>query len=284
MCAKRAPRKKAPVGATAGGTTAAGNRVFTCIRSVVEVEQPVFGADQRSRSMAMSTAALPPAVDHREPWWEVGDQKRTGACVGWAVGAGLIRWFLTKKQKLSTSKNDQLSVRYFWMAAKEMDEFQMQPTTFLEDAGTSILTALDVVQKFGCVRETILPIDGTLYANSSESFFSIADQLRIDGMTRIRKDPALLRQWLADEGPIAARLEVDQNFFDVRGASPQLDQYNPFPDPSQMGHAVVLVGYRTDGTFIIRNSWGTNWGDGGFAYATENYIEAAFSEFFGVYF
>ena len=42
------------------------------------------------------------------------------------------------------------------------------------------------------------------------------------------------------------------------------------------GHAICIVGYRTDGRFIVRNSWGTSWGDGGFAYLKPSYIQAAF--------
>jgi C1A family cysteine protease len=30
------------------------------------------------------------------------------------------------------------------------------------------------------------------------------------------------------------------------------------------GHAIAIVGYTRDG-FIIQNSWGDNWGKGGFA-------------------
>ena len=49
------------------------------------------------------------------------------------------------------------------------------------------------------------------------------------------------------------------------------------------GHAVTVVGYRTDGRFIVRNSWGTGWGDKGFAYPSEAYIKAAFfNEGYGV--
>ena len=49
------------------------------------------------------------------------------------------------------------------------------------------------------------------------------------------------------------------------------------------GHAVTAVGYRTDGRIIIRNSWGTAWGDKGFGYASETYINAAFfNESYGV--
>ena len=76
------------------------------------------------------------ADDLREPWWTIGDQGHAGACVGWAVGDGLLRWHLVKKNRLPP--DERLSVRYFWMAAKELDEYNLWPTTFLEYEGTSI--------------------------------------------------------------------------------------------------------------------------------------------------
>jgi C1A family cysteine protease len=40
------------------------------------------------------------------------------------------------------------------------------------------------------------------------------------------------------------------------------------------GHAVTVVGYdeRTDREFIIRNSWGIGWGDGGYGYLPYGYL------------
>jgi C1A family cysteine protease len=45
----------------------------------------------------------------------------------------------------------------------------------------------------------------------------------------------------------------------------------PYPNKNREkllgGHAVLLVGYnKTNSTFIVRNSWGTNWGDRGYFY------------------
>ena len=47
------------------------------------------------------------------------------------------------------------------------------------------------------------------------------------------------------------------------------------------GHAVAIVGY-TATHFIIRNSWGVDWGHKGFAYASYEYATDAFHEAYGV--
>ena len=43
------------------------------------------------------------------------------------------------------------------MAAKETDQFNTRPTTFIETEGTSLKAALDVSRKFGAVRDSVLP-------------------------------------------------------------------------------------------------------------------------------
>jgi C1A family cysteine protease len=43
---------------------------------------------------------------------------------------------------------------------------------------------------------------------------------------------------------------------------------------------VALVGYTPEG-FIVRNSWGVEWGDCGFGYASNAYA-GAFTEAYGV--
>ena len=58
-----------------------------------------------------------------------------------------------------------------------------------------------------------------------------------------------------------------------------MDEYQP--DTTRGGHCVALVGYRKD-RFIVRNSWGSGWGDKGFAYASLAYAQAAFTEAYGI--
>ena len=87
------------------------------------------------------------------------------------------------------------------------------------------------------------------------------------------------RIWLATKGPILTRLNVDDSWYAATRNAGALDEY--LPDTTRGGHAVAIVGYRT-GRFIVRNSWGTTWGDGGFAYASLGYAQEAFTEAYGV--
>lgn len=38
-----------------------------------------------------------------------------------------------------------------------------------------------------------------------------------------------------------------------------------------LNHAVLLIGYTSQGNWIIKNSWGTTWGDGGYAIISKTY-------------
>ena len=49
----------------------------------------------------------------------------------------------------------------------------------------------------------------------------------------------------------------------------------------QAAALIALVGYTPD-RFIVRNSWGPDWGDKGFVYASLAYAKAAFTESYGV--
>ena len=69
----------------------------------------------------------------------------------------------------------------------------------------------------------------------------------------------------------------------IRGVS--FDGMMPMPDssPSIGGHAMLIVGYDlSHQIYIIRNSWGTTWGDGGYGYMPMAYLDAAGADDFWV--
>jgi C1A family cysteine protease len=226
--------------------------------------------------------AVPKSKDLRETWWKVGDQGSTGSCVGWATADSLLRWHFVKSGRIKNT--EVLSKRFIWMASKETDEFDSSPTTFIENAGTSLKAALDVARKFGAVKETVLPFDGgALYPGKPETFYALAAQMKIQSYFNLSLNRGgsfdSWRRWLATRGPIMTRLDVDRTWDDAATTKGNLDAY--LPKTRRGGHAVSIVGYTPD-RFIVRNSWGTPWGDKGFGYASLAYAQDAFTEAYGI--
>ncbi|MEP3329690.1 C1 family peptidase [Sedimentitalea sp.] len=224
----------------------------------------------------------PPEIDLRRDWWPVGDQKKSGACVGFAAADGLLRWHYVQEGMIS--EDEKVSPRFIWMATKEIDEFTHYPTSFLDSAGTSTKTALKVAQKYGCVLETMLGMDGKLSGMGTRAFFSIASQYRINAFYNLCKTPGSaverIKHWLSEQDPVLTRLDVDEAFKYAQRTEGHLVDYNPEEAADNGGHAVSIVGFKDD-YLIIRNSWGDNWGDKGFAYAHREYFDAAFTEAYG---
>ena len=115
---------------------------------------------RRGRRPRRRGAAVPPRKDLRAAWWRINDQGSTGSCVGWASADGVLRWHFVKTNRIGQS--ELISPRFQWMAAKETDEFNSRPTTFVEAEGTSLKAALDVSRKFGAVKDTVLPFASAL--------------------------------------------------------------------------------------------------------------------------
>lgn len=226
----------------------------------------------------LAAVAVPTSKDLRAAWWKIGDQGATGSCVGWATADSVLRWHFVRANRLP--QNDLLSMRYVWMAAKETDIFVTRPTTFIELDGTSLKAALDIARKFGVVVDTALPFgSGKLYGGSANTFYALAAQRRIASYFNLGANLADWRKWIANNGPILTRLDVDATWGNATATQGKLDAYQPAT--ARGGHAVALVGYTSD-RFIVRNSWGIGWGDKGFAFASNAYASAAFTEAYGV--
>lgn len=242
-----------------------------------------WGIDVAQAAGVHAPAAIPPSRDLRAAWWTIGNQGSTGSCVGWGTAEGVLRWHFVTAGKLG--QKEPLSARYVWMAAKETDSYNTRPTSFIEEDGTWLKAALDIARKFGVVTGTVLPFQNAagpeLYAAGNENtFYAVAAQRKISSYFNLGKKLSDWRAWIANNGPILTRLDVDTTWDNAAATHGKLDVYDAAH--TRGGHCVALVGYTPD-RFIVRNSWGGSWGDKGFAYASDKYAMAAFTEAWGVH-
>jgi hypothetical protein len=252
-------------------------RILNC-RPSAKQEQDWTYETAEEADLVAAAPAIPASKDLRATWWRIADQGTTGSCVGWATADSVLRWHFVKANRLPQSAL--LSPRFIWMAAKETDPFITRPTTFIETEGTSLKTALDIARKFGVVRDITLPFDsGKLYPKEAKTFYAIAALRKVLAYFNLGTNLSDWRSWLATKGPILTRLDVDRTWDEATFNSGNLGEYQP--KTKRGGHAVAIVGYTPD-HFIVRNSWGTRWGDRGFAYASLAYAQEAFTEAYGV--
>jgi C1A family cysteine protease len=256
------------------------DRICNLVPSV-DTEQDFTIKDAIAAGALAGAAKLPAGVDLRAAWWTINDQENTGSCVGWATADGVVRWHMHEAGKLKAA--EKLSPRHVWMASKETDSIRGMPETFLEEAGTMLKAAMKVAHKYGVAKETDLPfhLATTMYTGDENTFYAKAAKHRIASFTNLKRNLTDWKTWLAQNGPILVGLDVDESWDDAGAHGGKIDVFKP--DTVRGGHAVALVGYRSDGRFIVRNSWGTGWGDQGFGYVKPSYIRAGFyTESYGV--
>lgn len=226
---------------------------------------------------------LPPSMDLRRDWWEVNDQADTGSCVGWAVADSLLRWLFVEKGLLKPEKL--LSARFIWMASKEIDELNHRPTTFIEMSGTNLKSALDVARNYGCVTDRHLSFDKVSSFNYEEDlFYAYASKYKILNYFNLHSGDKIenWKEWIGyGSGPVLTRLIIDKSWNDVETSGSVLENYAPY-EKKKGGHAVAIVGYTEDDYFIVRNSWGKEWGKDGYILVSKQYAELAFTESYGV--
>ncbi|KAL4431842.1 hypothetical protein ABPG74_015282 [Tetrahymena malaccensis] len=117
--------------------------------------------------------------------------------------------------------------------------------------------AVSYVQKFGIVQENQYPYiakDGNCNKTLENVGFKPSKQFQLPVT-----DAAL--QAALQNSPISIVVDASQWNSYASGVFPQSKCSS---DPNAADHAVLLVGYNSDGTWKVRNSWGTSWGQKGY--------------------
>lgn len=237
-----------------------------------------------------SNLRLPDVVDltERKSWWRrAEDQKQTGACVGFSVGSVLWYLLVMKKRVPNYGRRYKPNYEELWRRSKETDAWTPFPTVQLDHSGTYIKDCLSEAVKRGVILEKDFPAFKGADCKIHESqFYVLTAQNKATAYFGVRPDavdgPAhsTFRQWLArQQSPIVTRLNIDDNFANARRRTFILEDYEP--DWRIRGHAVVICGYKP-GYYLVKNSWGSRWGNRGYVWVSDAYAAAAFTESYGI--
>ena len=219
-----------------------------------------------------SSNNLPPSVDLTKYFPPVGNQGYHGTCVAWATGYNTFTAMRAIKNRwgpsaLSSTRN-QASPKDLFLAIPENEKSR-------NCGGTNFGPALNVLQQRGVASLQTVPyisLGNCSDNNLNPSWANEASQNKIKYWRRTEVNVESFKQNLANNIPVVIGIKVFENFQRWRG-----DGVLTFSDGKQgQSHALVIVGYNdykgSRGAFRVLNSWGTDWGDQGFAWIDYNYL------------
>ena len=217
---------------------------------------------------------LPTTLDLRDQCpKEIYDQGQLGSCTATAIGAAFE--FDLLKQGLTDFMPSRLFIYY--------NERSMEGTVDT-DSGAMIRDGIKTVSKEGVCAETSWPYDITTFTEKpSDTCYQEAQRHQVTGYQRVPRVLNQLKGCLASGLPFVFGFSVYDSFESQEVARTGVV---PMPDTATEqllgGHAVLAVGYDdADQRFVVRNSWGEGWGDGGYftmpyAYLTERSLASDF--------
>ena len=258
---------------------------FPDLRDYTESHPVIAGlAEQLGLSAAMTgTLALPANVDLRSWCSPIVNQGRLGSCTANAA-AGVVEYSENKAfgTYLSASR------LFIYKTTRNL----MQVTG---DTGAWLRNAMGALVLCGVPNEKYWSYtDATPDFDNEPSSFVYAVAEDYEAVTYFCHDPlganipgsnvlASVKQWLAAKVPSMFGFWGFPSFSstDVKGGIPY-----PCPgEQAQWGHAIVAVGYddgkkitntkcnkATTGALLIRNSWGTSFGDQGYGWLPYDYV------------
>ena len=187
------------------------------------------------------------------------------------------------------AKNDtpgDVSRLFVYYVGRVRDKQLWRDRTPLADEGMTLAGAIDALSMKGACLDSSWPFNLERINDSPPAdTFNEAMRYKISEAKEIPTTLTAMKACLAEGFPIIFGLKLTQNFFRC-GRSGLISTPDPRdPKSAEHGlHAMLIVGYSdAESRFIVRNSWGTDWGDRGYCYIPYDYCANPTFNFLGQY-
>ncbi len=229
---------------------------------------------EKSKAMKAAKKKTPARVDLRQWCSPIEDQGHLGSCTANA-GVGLLEYF----QRRAFNKHLDGSRIFLYKATRNL-------LGWTGDQGAYLRTTMQAMVLFGVPPEKYWGYDTAKYDEEPPNFcYAFAQSYKT--LQYFRLDQAGMatatvlqhvKENIAGKLPCMFGFSVYSSMPGIGAGSGDI----PFPGPSDRlegGHAVVAVGYDDSkkigsekGALLIRNSWGTGWGEEGYGYLPYAYL------------
>lgn len=212
------------------------------------------------------------SVDLRAGFTPIKDQGQIGACTVFSV-TSIFEYILKK----NSQQNHDLSESFVYYNVRHAEGNEKV------DTGSSYQDVIKSIGTEGICTEELHPYSKKLSDVPSEDAYNDGKTRRIVKALNVLINENDIKSAIQEGYPVAVSLKVFNSFSSTThsgsGSRVGASGFVTYPSKSELDsgefgyHAMVIVGY-TDETkhFVVRNSWGKNFGDKGYCYIPYSYI------------
>lgn len=194
----------------------------------------------------------------------IEDQGDLGSCQGNAI----TNAYELQVKRLYPDRFVELSRLFVYYNSRLLDDAVM------DDVGAYLRDGMRVVKKFGICSEKLWPYDVKKFTvRPTDECYADALARTITSYQSLETIDEVL-QALNSNKPVVIGLTVYDSFNLVSKSNPVI--HAPFDHETHTGggHAMTIVGYDLNKQqFLVKNSYGTDWGDRGYGWLPFEYVE-----------
>lgn len=225
--------------------------------------------------------SLPVKVDLRSGFPAIFDQKSLGSCTAqaWCALLDFMELFdlkdgLSDAEIFELGKFDPISRLFFYWAERSVLH------SVNSDSGAELSTGAEVVESIGFCRESMWPYKISKFKMTPPVAAKVEASLHRDRRP-YSLDATHLKNCLAAGFPFVGGITVYDSMESEDVAESGLIPMPQKGDKEAGGHAICIGGYddsikifpESKGSYLLRNSWGVDWGQKGWAWIPQEFIE-----------
>lgn len=218
------------------------------------------------------------SVDLRGNFRSIQNQGQQGSCLSFTL-TSIFEYLM----RSSGQKDYDLSEAFLYYNARNLDEYDDVNVNI--DKGSRFHPSIESLMKYGLALEKFWPYDDGVYSKkpSQEAYDDAATRKLVKALN-VRLNSDAIKSALSDGYPVAGSFVLYPQFYTTDGyvkvptpeeiANKKKNADNPDAQERHGQHAMTIVGFNDEiKMFLVRNSWGTDWGDKGYCYIPYDYID-----------
>ena len=216
------------------------------------------------------------SVDLTADFRPIQNQGQQGSCVAFSL-TSVFEYAV----KLNTKEVMDLSEAFLYYNARKIDDGEnFDPAV---DDGATFTAALKSLSEYGLAEESFCKYDPNIcYKEPSEEAYNNASIRKLIKALNVERNVSSIKSALAEGYPVLGSFTLCPSFNPSSNglvSMPTKEELDAIADGTEEKtqhnrHGMVIVGFDDKlQSFLVRNSWGVEWGNKGYCYIPYAYVE-----------